>query len=221
MNNRYDIERLPTSSTGKRMLKRVSPIYHDAYVAKWLYEVMGLEWDEVWKYVRDLRDQIYPSRVTWGIEYQEYKYSIMPDSTLTLEERRERLHRHITKKGPLNPGVLEKYILDGYGLKTDIDESQSGILLIKFYELTTPDPYALYKYLYNIKPSHLSIVMRHLFEGDDVFYVGGVVGHQYNETLVEASLDVQINIADNQLYTGGILAHQYNVTTVGVAVPTV
>lgn len=172
MSRRYDPDQIVTSETGKRMLKRVSPIYSNAYVAKWLYQVMGLEFDEVWKYVKELRDQIYTSRVTWGIEYQEHKYSITPDNTLSLQERRDRLRRHQPNYGPLNPAILEKYIRDNFNLDTDIDESQSGILQINFNNPITLDIQTLHEILYSIKPSHLSLHYNVLIWGFKKIYVG-------------------------------------------------
>lgn len=216
MSNRYNIDQFPTSETAKRMLKRVSPIYHDAYVAKWLYQVMGLEWDEVWQYVKELRDQIYTSRVTWGIEYQEHKYSITPDDSLSLAERRARLHRRRANKGPLNPAILEKHIRDSFDLETDIDESEPGILQIEFHKLTTFNIEALYNDLYNIKPSHLSLNIRHVFDGEGEIFVGGIIQIAASNVIDVSTLDVQLGIDDTRLYMGGIVGNQVRTTIVEV-----
>ena len=152
-----DIDYFPTSTTAKRMLSRVSPIYSNAYVAKWLYQVMGIEIDEAWKIVKELRDQAFTSTVTWGITYQEYKYSINPDNTLTLDERRARLHRKKTTKYPMNPGRIEKYMEDDWGMKCEIDETYAaGVFLIAILQDDDNNLRSMLKDLKEIKPSHLS-----------------------------------------------------------------
>ena len=39
-----NLENFPTSPAAKRMMKTVSPIYDKSYVAKWIFQVMGLEY---------------------------------------------------------------------------------------------------------------------------------------------------------------------------------
>lgn len=41
--SKFDIDKFPESEAAKRMLSRISPIYDNSYVGKWLYEVMGRE----------------------------------------------------------------------------------------------------------------------------------------------------------------------------------
>ena len=44
---KFDIEKFPTSESAKRMLSYVSEdFYEKSYVGKWLYQIMGLEWDD-------------------------------------------------------------------------------------------------------------------------------------------------------------------------------
>ena len=43
-----DLEHFPTSQSAQRMMSRISPIYGKSYVGKWLFQVMGLEWDDAW-----------------------------------------------------------------------------------------------------------------------------------------------------------------------------
>ena len=44
--SKIDLDNLPSSPTGKRMLSRVSPIYDDSYFMKSFYQALGEEWDE-------------------------------------------------------------------------------------------------------------------------------------------------------------------------------
>ena len=47
---KFDLEQFPTSESAKRMLSYVTPGFYDnSYVGKWLYQVMGLEYDDARK----------------------------------------------------------------------------------------------------------------------------------------------------------------------------
>lgn len=156
-----DLDKFPTSETAKQMLRRVSPIYSNSYVAKWLYQVMGEEWDEARAIVESLREQAFTETVTWGIEYQEHKYSIPPDESLSLDERRARLIRKTQQKFPLNPGVMEQYLKNGWGITTDIDETvEEGYLQVTFPEELPASAEDMLKDLRRIKPSHLVLMLK-------------------------------------------------------------
>ena len=44
---KIDLENFPTSQSAQNMLATVTPGFYDqSYVGKWLYQVMGLEFDE-------------------------------------------------------------------------------------------------------------------------------------------------------------------------------
>lgn len=159
--SKFDIENLPTSETGKRMLKRVAPIYQNSYIAKWLYQVMGEEWDGAWDIALSLRDQIFTETVTWGIEYQEHKYSIVPDESLSLDERRARLKRRTQQKFPLNPGVLEQFIKNGWSITADVDETVDyGRLKLTFPNDLPSTVEEMLKEVRRIKPSHLVLFLK-------------------------------------------------------------
>lgn len=158
--SKFDIENFPTSETAKRMLRRVSPVYENSYFMKWIYQVMGTEWDEAREIVESLREQAFTQTVTWGIEMQEHAYSITPDDSLSLEERRARLYRKKTKKFPLNPGVIEQYIKNGWGMTTDVDETYApGYIRLGFLDFVPESVEEMLKDLRRIKPSHLTLAM--------------------------------------------------------------
>ena len=155
----FDIDKFPASKTAKRMLRRVSPVYQNSYFAKWMYQVMGLELDEAREIVLSLREQAFTQTVTWGIELQERKYSIEPDESLTLEQRRARLYRRKAKYSPMNPWYLETYIREMWGIECEIDETYApGVLRLCVSKDENGDLRRMEKDLRdNVKPSHLSL----------------------------------------------------------------
>lgn len=158
--SKIDLDHFPESEAAKRMLHRVSPIYDNAYVGKWLFEVMGREWDDARELVLSMRDQIFTSTVTWGIEMQEDKFSLDHDDSLTLDERRARLYRKRVDGFPICPGRLEKYILNSWGISAEVDETLAeGVFSLRISSDKEHHLRRMLKDLREIKPSHLSIVV--------------------------------------------------------------
>ena len=72
-----DLENFPTSSSALRMLDDVSTgFYENSYVGKWLFQVMGLEYDDAFQLVEDLPKQFFPETATWGLKYHEMKWQL-------------------------------------------------------------------------------------------------------------------------------------------------
>ena len=54
---KFDLEAFPTSESAVRMLSYVSQGFYDSsYVGKWLYQVMGMEYDDVRKIIEAISD---------------------------------------------------------------------------------------------------------------------------------------------------------------------
>ena len=168
----FDIEKFPTSPTAKQMLSRVSPVYTSSYIAKWLYEVMGRELDEARTLFIELIKQRFPDTATWGIAYLEHKYSITPDDSLTLLERRARLKRRQRKRQPLSPWQFERIISDCFGFRVDVDETvEHGVLHIRTeVNANIGDPKPLYQEIVRIKPSHLVVCVDSTAQAVDTLY---------------------------------------------------
>ena len=163
------------SRTGERMLSRVSPVYDNSTFMKSFFHAIGTEWEKIRRYFLTLREQKFIQTVDWGIEYLEHKYSIVPDRTLTLEERRARLGVKAFNKRPLNPAVLEKYARDYFGLDVYLDESDAGYIWVIATELNQVGYEGFMKFLTQEKPAHLALAFLLYFseyigtkDGDDL-----------------------------------------------------
>lgn len=153
-----DLEQFPESEAGNRMLSRVSPIYGKSYVGKWLFHVMGLEWDEAKLLIEELRDQCYLERTTWGIRYWEERYGINPDETLDLETRRAACRMAGTRYGAISPAKLEEMLEALTGKTVHVVEDNPHYSFDIQFEQTSEeiDYAAVITKLNRSKPSHMS-----------------------------------------------------------------
>lgn len=69
---KFDLENFPVSESAKNMIASVSDGFYDnSYVGKWLYEVMGQEYDTAREIAEDILNQLFPETATWGLMYHE------------------------------------------------------------------------------------------------------------------------------------------------------
>ena len=154
----YELRQLPSTEAGKRMFRRVSPIYDTSWFMRHYYDGLGAAWEKIRAYFTTLREQHFTQTVDWGIEYLERKYSLEPRPDLSLEERRARLKIKVAKKYPLNPAVLEKYARDNYDFDTYLDETTNpGHIRLLFNHSTKAGIEGFLKYLLEEKPAHLTL----------------------------------------------------------------
>lgn len=64
---KFDIENFPTSEAAKRMMPSIDEsFYEKSYVMKWMQQVMGLEWDDARRIIKEeLPKQFVPETATW------------------------------------------------------------------------------------------------------------------------------------------------------------
>ena len=103
------MEQILTSESAKQMIDYVSPIYGKSRIGLWLFQVIGLEIDDVKTICEDIFDQIFVDRATWGLPIWEKEYGITPLPDQTIEQRRTQISQMRIKR-PLNPKRFEKLI---------------------------------------------------------------------------------------------------------------
>lgn len=161
-----DLEHFPTNETALRMMDRISPIYDRSYVGKWIFEIMGMEMGEARAYFEELRQQPFPERTTWAIEYWERRYAIIPKPTDDLETRRRNI---IMKRGarlPMNPARMEEIVNGLTGGNTTVTENVDDYTFSVVIDGAAPgmDTLEVVKEIRKRKPSHqnfeYSVVVR-------------------------------------------------------------
>lgn len=151
-----DLDNFPTNATAQRMLSRVSPIYDRSYVMKWLYQVMGVELEEMKYYIKTFPLQRFPETASWGIRYLEQKYGIKPDESLELQQRRENAIAARPYRGAITPYRIEQVVSDLCGVKVRVEESDDYYFdVITDDDSKTVDYAKVIKVISKIKPSHI------------------------------------------------------------------
>lgn len=113
---KFDLENFPTSESAKKMLSYVSDgFYDESYVGKWLFQVMGAEYDKALEIVEDLPAQFFPETATWGLMYHEIKWGLPVRQNLPYEERRRLIFQKRDCRAPMTPYRMERYLEDATG----------------------------------------------------------------------------------------------------------
>ena len=118
---RYDLENFPISESAKNMIASVSDGFYDnSYVGKWLYEVMGQEYDTAREIAEDLINQLFPETATWGLMYHEIKWGLPVRENLSYEERRQIIYLKRDYRAPMTPYRMEGYLKTATGFDVRI-----------------------------------------------------------------------------------------------------
>ena len=161
MSDDFDIEKFPTSTSAVRMMSRISPIYGKSYVGKWIFQVMGMEVDDIRLRYGELKDQAFPETATWGLPYWEQRYAITPTAGQTIEERRRAILTKRNTREPFNPVKVEQIIRTMTGCTAHVTED---VAPYTFKVEIVPgggdfDFDAVFQKLRRIKPSHQRMIM--------------------------------------------------------------
>lgn len=134
---KFDLESFPRSKSALRMLNYVTQgFYEKSYVGKWLYQVMGLEYDEVRRLAEELPYQMFPEFATWGLMYHELKWGLPVRKNLSYEERRKLIYQKRDYRAPMTPYRMEKYLEEVTGFEVKLaDVNDPGD-----YGFVTPHP---------------------------------------------------------------------------------
>jgi len=119
-----DLEGFPASPCGADMLESVDSggFYEGSYVGKWLFQVMGMEYDDALGLVEELPWQMFPETATWGLKYHEMKWGLPVRASLSYEERRKYIYQKRDERYPMTPYWLEEYLGRMTGLDIQVED---------------------------------------------------------------------------------------------------
>ena len=163
-----DLEQFPTSPSAKRMLSSVSEeFYAKSYVAKWLYEVMGREWDAVWEIVNAIPEQAFVETATWGLAYHEIKWGLPVRENLDCATRRRLIYEKRDVRKPMNPWSMERLIYNLTGERAVVHDGNDDPAIppnICDINIDCENPgidlFAVIKTIQTVKQSHVGVSIR-------------------------------------------------------------
>lgn len=120
---KFDLENFLTSESAKKMLSYVFDGFYDkSYVGKWLFQVMGVEYDNALEIVEDLPAQFFPETATWGLAYHEIKWGLPVRPNLSYEERRQLICQKRDYRAPMTPYRMEEYLKNVFDFEIHVED---------------------------------------------------------------------------------------------------
>ena len=145
-----------TNETAQKIIDYVSPIYGDSYVGLWIFQAIGTVLGEVSGICEELMNETTPATATLLLDYWEDQYGLPRDSSLTIEQRRNRIIQKICTRGPCNPTVLASAVSSALGgIQVDIREhAAKNTFTVLLYD-SVADISPAVAVLDRMKPAHL------------------------------------------------------------------
>ena len=106
MYNTEQMQRILKSPAAWDIIDELAPIYGEARVALWLFQVIGTELDDTRQWTRETMEQVIPHTATWSLDYWEDEYGLPRDPALTTQQRRDRILAYLRARAPMNPHNL-------------------------------------------------------------------------------------------------------------------
>lgn len=185
-----------TSPSGKRMIGRVSPIYDNSYVALWMYQAIGLEYDDLWAAVSKLREQFFPETATWALPLWEQRYGLISEGTD--EERRQRISKAKQRNQPFTPAALESWISEMTALEVHVVEltppSHFAVQLTYNGQVEPNIAKKIREFVMRVKPSHLFFEIQYVARGQILLETSSV--YRTFNSLEEDLADLQVFFGD-------------------------
>ena len=150
-----------TNETAQKIIDYVSPIYGESYVGLWLYQAIGVALSQITTIAEQLRYETTPATTDLLLDYWERAYGIPIDSSLTKEQRRERLTAKSHSRGPANPARICSAVSAALGgAEVDITENvDQNTFLVNIWDYV-PSVVPAVAVIERMKPAHLIYQIR-------------------------------------------------------------
>ena len=113
-----------TNETAQEIIDFVTPIYGNSYVGLWIFQAIGVALQEVIEIAERLKYETTPATAELLLDLWEDHYAIARDSSLSVEQRQNRIISKMQSKGACTPARLAAAISAALnGVKVEIDEN--------------------------------------------------------------------------------------------------
>lgn len=171
-------DEIVTSESGRRMLGYVVPIYDFDRFALCIFQALGVEMDDAWQLVKEVRQQAFVQTATWGLRYWEQRCGLPVNESLPVEERRRRILTWMLSEWPITRVRMEDIVRAYSGdPQAYIREIYDQYRFEVFFDLLTSfDLKQLFEVVDEVKPAHLSFsISMGLRQGDKRIFVGAAM----------------------------------------------
>jgi uncharacterized protein YmfQ (DUF2313 family) len=150
-----------TDKTAQKIIDYVSPIYGESYVGLWLFQAIGVALSEITTVSEQLLQETTPATADLLLDQWEKAYGLATDSSLTKEQRRERIIAKLQSRGLASPARMSAAISAALGgAKVEITENVAqNTFLVNIRDLV-PSLVPAVAVIEQMKPAHLIYQIR-------------------------------------------------------------
>lgn len=162
-------------------LAYIPPYYRTSAVAEAIIGAHDIELNTIDVNNKDLRDQLYVSSATWGLEYWENDLNIETILTDTYEVRRGRITAKQLGQGQFNHITIQS-ICDSYGVGL-VDTVVVGYTAtITFLETRgeVPGADSILEEIYNLIDAHMEVVLAFTYLTWDEWEAAGLTWDEFD-----------------------------------------
>ena len=213
MYNTELMQRILTSKAVWDIIDELAPIYGEARVALWLFQVIGAELDMTRQWTQETAEQVVPHTATWSLDYWEDELALPRDPSLDTAQRRERILTYLRTRAPMNPYNLAKVAsAAANGAECWVEERTGNPSSCTIHMTEIPAKglrEKIQRAVDRAKQARLSYKITFEESTRGAIYVGGEVQLSYDITMQQGG-NVQMTVGN--VYAGGAIQMGYAIT---------
>ncbi len=142
---------------GLKMLSWVAPIYDRSLVMQIIFEALGQEWEEIEKWIDDIKAQFFPQTATWSLKYWEDSLGLSRNESSTDAQRRSRVLSKLLQGTNVNPNKLLQTIYNATGVLATYEQTTAPYKFSLYCApLSTQTRTLIDQIISEMKPAHMS-----------------------------------------------------------------
>lgn len=104
-----------TNTKAQEIIDYVSPVYGNSYVGLWIFEAIGSVLETAYSLSMQLASETSPETTDLLLSYWEAAYGVTTDTSLTTEQRRERIIAKMKTTGACTPAKIAAAVSGALG----------------------------------------------------------------------------------------------------------